>query len=82
MQLFALARFRGKGDIPRLDAGFGLPQSTAYRYQDQVIEVLAGRAPGLKEALERALAEGTPYVILDGKIVDADRCREKTLRAG
>ena len=41
--------------------------------------MLAGRAPGLKEALERALAEGTPYVILDGKIVDADRCREKTL---
>ena len=30
------------------------------------------------EQLERALAEGTPYLILDGTIVDADRCREKT----
>src|SRR5208282_5948070 len=25
------------------------------------------------------LEEGTPYVILDGKIVEGDRCREKTL---
>ena len=41
--------------------------------------MLAERAPGLREALERALAEGAPYVILDGKIVDSDRCHEKTL---
>jgi DDE superfamily endonuclease len=77
--LFALAWFRDKGDIPRLGAGFGLAQSTAYRYLDEVIEVLAARAPGLRETLERALAEGTPYLILDGKVVDTDRCREKTL---
>ena len=77
--LFALAWFRDKGDIPRLGRGFGLPQSTAYRYLDEVIEVLAARAPGLQESLERALAEGVPYLILDGKVVDSDRCREKTL---
>jgi hypothetical protein len=59
--------------------GFGLPQSTAYRYLDEVTEVVAARAPGLQEALERALADGAPYLILDGKVVDADRCREKTL---
>ena len=76
--LFALAWFRDKGDIPRLGRGFGLPQSTAYRYLDEVIEVLAARAPGLQEQLERALAEGVPYLILDGKVVDTDRCREKT----
>ena len=44
-----------------------------------MIKVLAARAPGLAEALERALAEGVPYLILDGKIVDTDRCREKTV---
>ena len=77
--LFALAWYRDKGDIPRLGAGFGLPQSTAYRYLDEVTGVLAARAPGLQEALERALEEGTPYVILDGKIVASDRCREKTI---
>src|SRR5690242_9728213 len=32
--LFALAWFRDKGDIPRLGAGFGLSQSTPYRYLD------------------------------------------------
>ena len=36
-------------------------------------------ARGLQDALERALAEGTPYLILDGKVVDTDRCREKTV---
>ena len=77
--LFGLAWFRDKGDIRRLGAGFGLPQSTAYRYLDEVIEVLAARAPGLAGQLERALAEGTPYLILDGKVVDTDRCREKTV---
>ena len=44
--------------MPRLGAGFGLSQSTACRYLDEVIEVLAARAPGLREQLERALAEG------------------------
>src|SRR2546423_1881286 len=77
--LFALAWFRDKGDIPRLGAGVGLAQSTAYRYLDEVIEGLAARAPGLREGLERALSQGTPYLILDGKVVDTDRCREKTL---
>ena len=48
--LFALAWFRDKGDIPRLGQGFGLPQSTAYRYLDEIIEVLAARAPGLQDA--------------------------------
>src|SRR5258707_3740019 len=77
--LFGLAWFRDKGDIGRLGAGFGLQQATAYRYLDELIGVLAARAPGLREQLECALAEGMPYLILDGKIVDTDRCREKTL---
>jgi hypothetical protein len=58
--LFGLAWFRDKGDIQRLGAGFGLAQSTAYRYLDEFVDVLAAQAPGLQQALERALAEGTP----------------------
>jgi hypothetical protein len=54
-------------------------QSTAYRYLDEVIDVLAAQAPGLYQALERALAERTPHLILDGKVVDTDQCREKTV---
>jgi hypothetical protein len=44
-----------------------------------VIAVLADRAPDLREALERARDEGFPHVILDGTIISADRCREKTV---
>ena len=77
--LFGLAWYRDKPDIPRLGAGFGLSQATSYRYIDEVTEVVAAEAPGLEEALECAVAEGTPYVILDGKIVYAGRCRAKTV---
>jgi len=77
--VFALAWFRDTGDLPRLGRGFGLSQSTAYRYLDEVIEVLADRVPGLAEQLERALAGGAPDLILDGKIAGTDRCREKTV---
>lgn len=81
--LFGLAWFRDKADVRRLGAGSGLSQATAYRYLAEVIDVLSAEAPGLRESLERAVAEGTPYVILDGKIVDADRCHEKkTSRKG
>ena len=77
--LFVLAWYRDKTDIPRLGAGFGLSQATSYRYLAEGTTVVAAEAPGLEEALERAVAEGTPYVILDGKIVSSDRCHEKTV---
>jgi hypothetical protein len=40
--------------------------------------VLAAQPPGLREALEKAKEQGLPYLILDGKDVAADRCKEKT----
>jgi hypothetical protein len=77
--LFVLAWYRDKPDIPRLGAGFGLSQATSYRYVAEGTRVVAAEAPGLEEALERAVKEGAPYVILDGKIVSSDRCHEKTV---
>jgi hypothetical protein len=77
--LFVLAWYRDKADIPRLGAGFRLSQATSYRYVAEGTKVIAAQAPGLEEALERAVKEGTPYVILDGKIVSSDRCHEKTV---
>ena len=41
--------------------------------------MLAEEAPELRDALERARDKGVPHVILDGKIIPADRCGEKTL---
>lgn len=77
--VFVLANYRDDADIPRLGAGFGLPQSTSYRYVAEAREVIAAEAPDLEEALEQAVKEGTPYVILDGKVVASDRCHEKKI---
>ena len=41
--------------------------------------MLVNRAPDLHEALERATGQGFSHVILDGTIIPADRCRQKTL---
>ena len=76
--LFGLVWFREKVDIPNLGRGFGLSKATAYRYIDEVIDVLAAQAPDLHAALERAKAEGVPHLVLDGKVVDTDRLRVKT----
>jgi len=69
--LFVLAWYRDKTDIPRLGAGFGLSQATSYRYVAEGTKVIAAEAPGLEEALERAMREGTPYVILDDQALIA-----------
>ena len=39
--------------------------------------MLSARAPDLAQALERAREQGMAYLILDGKVVAADRCKEK-----
>ena len=81
--VFALAWFRDRPDIRRLGQGFGTSQATAYRYLDEAVEVLAAKAPTLREALERAVEQGLPYLILDGTLIASDRCADKkTSRKG
>jgi hypothetical protein len=75
--VFALAWFRDRPDIRRLGQGFGISQATAYRYKDEAAEVLAARAPSLREALDKAVDQGLPYLILDGTLVSCDRCADK-----
>lgn len=78
--VFGLVWFRNRGvDIAQLGAGFGLSRATSYRYHDEVLTVLAAQAPDLTEALNRIEADGWSHVILDGKVVDSDRCAQKTL---
>jgi hypothetical protein len=57
----------------------GVSRATAYRYRDEAIAVLAEEAPELREALERAKDEGLSHVILDGKIIRSDRCKEPAI---
>jgi hypothetical protein len=77
--LFGLVWLRKREDVTVLAVGFGISRATGYRYRDEVVEVLAGQAPELAEALERVSGDGWSHVILDGKIVDTDRCRAKTV---
>jgi hypothetical protein len=77
--LFGLVWFGKREDLTVLGAGFGISRATAYRYRDEVVAVLAAQAPDLTQALHRVPAEGWAFVILDGKIVDTDRCRVKTI---
>ena len=81
--IFALAWFRDRPDIRRLGAGFGISQATAYRYKDEAVEVLAAKAPSLREALDRAAGQRLPYLILDGTLISSDRCAgKKTSKKG
>jgi hypothetical protein len=68
--------FRGRATADALARDHGISRATACRYLDEVIIVLAGQAPGLRQALERARDEGFSHVILDGKITACDRCKE------
>jgi hypothetical protein len=77
--VLGLRWFRDRTAAGALARDHGVSRATAYRYVDEVIAVLAAQAPELPQALERALAEGAAFVILDGKIIPADRCREKAV---
>jgi hypothetical protein len=71
--------FRDRTTPDALARDHGISRATAYRYLDEVITVLAEQAPDLAEALERAKDEGFSHVILDGKVIPADRCKEPTV---
>jgi hypothetical protein len=77
--VLALRWFRDRTCPDALARDHRISRATAYRYLDEVIEVLASQAPDLHQALERAKDTGFSHVILDGKIIPADRCKEKTI---
>jgi hypothetical protein len=77
--VLGLRWFRDRTVPDALARDHGISRAMAYRYRDEVIAVLAEEAPELREALERAKDEGLAHVILDGKIVPSDRCKEPTV---
>jgi hypothetical protein len=68
--------FRDRTAPNALARDHGISRATAYWYVDEVIMVLAEQAPDLRQALERAKDEGLGHVILDGKVIPCDRCKE------
>lgn len=79
--VLGLRWFRDHTSPDALARDHGISRATAYRYLDEVVTVLADQAPDLREALDRAIGEGLPHVILDGTLIRTDRCREKTTSA-
>jgi hypothetical protein len=78
--VLGLRWFRDRTTAEALARDHGISRATAYRYLDEVITVLAGQAPGLREALKRAHDEGFSHVILDGTVIACDRCKEPAIR--
>jgi hypothetical protein len=72
--VLALRWFRDRTRIQALGRDHRVSRATAYRYLAEAVDVLAARAPGLGGALQRALADGVPYVILDGKLSGTGAC--------
>jgi hypothetical protein len=74
--VLGLRWFRDRTAADALARDHGISRATACRYLDEVVIVLAEQAPDLREALERAKNEGFSRLILDGKIIPSDRCKE------
>jgi DDE superfamily endonuclease len=68
--------FRDRTVPDALARDHGISRATACRHRDAVVDVLADQAPELRDALERANGAGFSHVILDGKIIPCDRCKE------
>lgn len=74
--VLALRWFRDRTRPDRLAIDHGISRAIACRYIAEAVDVLPAQAPGLDEALERALADGVPYVVPDGKIFETGRLGE------
>ena len=69
--LLVLAHLRCGHTYAQLAAGFGVGTTTAYRYINEAVEVLAALAPTLAEAMKAASTKA--FVILDGTLLPIDR---------
>jgi hypothetical protein len=54
-------------------AGFGVSTATAWRHVNEVITLLAARAPKLGRALREAKNAGYAFVMIDGTLISIDR---------
>ncbi|WP_412519311.1 transposase family protein [Actinomadura madurae] len=55
-----------------LGVGFAV-STTAWRYVNETVDVLAARAPKLGATLAKAVKDGLPYLVLDGTLISIDR---------
>jgi hypothetical protein len=81
--LLVLAYLRKGETFEDLAAGFGVGRTTAWRYVNETVELLAARAPKLRQAVRDAKRAGHAYVILDGTLIPIDRvARDRPFYSG
>ena len=68
-----LAYLRKGETFAQLAAGFGIGRTTAWRYVNETVELLAARAPKLRAAVRDTKKAGHAYVVLDGTLIPVDR---------
>src|ERR1700746_3674882 len=71
--LLVLAYLRKGETFAEAAAGFGVGTSTAWRYVNETVALLAARAPKLRQAVRDARKAGHAYVVLDGTLIPVDR---------
>ncbi|MFC5187270.1 transposase family protein [Actinomadura harenae] len=71
--LMVLVYLRKGETFAGLAAGFGVSTSTAWRYVNETVQLLAARSPKLAQALRKAARDGLLYLVLDGTLIPIDR---------
>jgi hypothetical protein len=71
--LLVLAYLRKGETFADLAAGFGVGTTTAWRYVEETVALLAARAPKLRGAVADARKKGHAYVVIDGTLIPVDR---------
>jgi DDE superfamily endonuclease/Helix-turn-helix of DDE superfamily endonuclease len=71
--LLVLAYLRKGETFADLAAGSGVGRTTAWRYVEETLALLAARAPKLRRAVRDAKRTGHAYVVLDGTLIPIDR---------
>jgi len=71
--LLVLAYLRKGETFAELAAGFRVGTTTAWRYVNETVALVAARAPKLRQAVRAAQRAGYAYVVLDGTLIPVDR---------
>ena len=71
--LLVLAYLRKGETFAELAAGFAVGTTTAWRYVNETVALLAARAPTLRTAIRDAKKAGHAYVVVDGTLIPVDR---------
>src|SRR6201996_2619802 len=71
--LLVLVHLRKGEPFAQLAAGFGVGTTTAWRYVQETVALLAARAPKLRAAVRAAQKAGYAYAVLDGTLIPVDR---------